>query len=54
VGIVWNYEAHCTTCGASWWFSDECDPDELEFVDCLNCGAATQDIRSRGRRHFEP
>jgi hypothetical protein len=51
---AWDYEAVCTSCGVSWWFSDDLEPDELDTVECLNCGATTQDIRSRGRRHFTP
>jgi hypothetical protein len=39
----------CTEYGASWWYSDERGFDELDFVECLACGATTHDIRSAGK-----
>ena len=54
VVCVFDYTVTCSECGASWWYSDERGPDELDTVECLQCGATTQDIRLRGKRHFDP
>ena len=51
---VFDYTVTCTECGASWWMRDERGPDELDTVECLACGATTQDVRARGGKHFEP
>jgi hypothetical protein len=34
--------AHCEACGASWWFDDERQLDELDFVECALVGVHLQ------------